>query len=142
MICNTFIEGKDKDKGSDLLTIVEMVRSRPEIRPILPGNNERYWFYPLGREIEVELAGFLYREDQQPLLVMSLEQWPEMLRVIGELVFEQTWPALLVANAELRPFVRKLIEWSYPQIPVLSERELLPGLESRIVGKKEGARHE
>lgn len=140
VICNTFIEGKDKE--SDLLTIVEMVRSRPGIRPTLPGNNERYWFYPLGQEIEAELAGFLYDEDQQPLLVMNLELLPEMLRVIGELLFEQKWPALLVANAKLRPFVRKIIEWSYPQIPVLSERELLPGLESQIVGKKEGAHHE
>jgi hypothetical protein len=44
---------------------------------------------------------------------------------------------LLVETAELRPFVRKIIETSFPKIPVLSVQELLPGLERNIANTKE-----
>ena len=140
VICNAFIEGKDK--GLDLLAIAETVRSQPEMLPKLPGNNEHYSFYQLGPDLEAELARFLYRESPQLLLVMNVEKWSEMVSTINESVSSQAWTALLVANAELRPFVRKLIQIPYPQIPVLSAGELLPGLESKIVAKKESVRYE
>jgi tetratricopeptide (TPR) repeat protein len=139
VICKTFIEGKEG--GRDLRAIVEDVRSQPEILPILPGNNEQYSFLQLSPDLEDELAGFLHRESLQPLLVMNVEKWLQVVNTINEQVSSQSRAALVVANAELRPFVRKLIQNFHPQIPVLSARELLPGLESKILAKKESARY-
>jgi type III secretory pathway component EscV len=36
--------------------------------------------------------------------------------------------ALLVESAAVRPFVRKLIELEWPDVPVLSRRELIRGV--------------
>jgi type III secretory pathway component EscV len=45
--------------------------------------------------------------------------------------------ALVVEDAELRPFLREMIKQEWPSIPVLSTGELLPALEIRVAGEIE-----
>jgi tetratricopeptide (TPR) repeat protein len=134
LICDTFLEGKMA--GASLVSIAELLRSKPEIRPTLAGNNEQYTFYHLSADLEAELARLFHKDEAQPLLIMEIAQFQELMGTLAQVTFPPH-SALLVETAELRPFVRKIIETSFPKIPVLSVQELLPGLERNIANTKE-----
>ena len=123
-----------KDK-KDLLTIIETIRSIPEVHRTLPGNNNQYSFYQLGRQFEEEIKQSISIEDYQPVLTMEPENVQDALTAVREQVGSNRNVAILVENAELRPFVRQLIEIEFPLVPVLSRRELLPDLEGKIIGE-------
>lgn len=125
-----------KDK-KDILTIIETIRSIPEVHRTLPGNNDQYSFYPLGRRFEEEIKQSISIEDYQPILTMKPENVQDALTAVREQAGSNRNVAILVENAELRPFVRQLIELEFPLVPVLSRRELLPGLEGKIKGEIE-----
>jgi type III secretion protein V len=120
--------------GINLTAMVEQLRSLPEILPKLPGNNEQHSFYQLGQKFEAEINESIITDHGQPFLAMEPTECQEALYAVRDVVASQTHVALLTEKSELRPFVRKLIELEFPNIPVLSRQELLPGLEDKIVG--------
>lgn len=135
-ICEQFIELL-KNK-MDLRTIVEQLRSLPEILPTLPGNDGQYTFYRLGPFFESELAQAILVENAQPVLVMEHDLFQFLAEELRQILAFQEHVAFFVEQAELRSFVRQLmVEFNFPDIPVLSRRELLPGLEEKEIGKIE-----
>ena len=131
-IVETFMQLKES--GADLFTIVETIRSIPEVRPVLPGNNDKYSFYRLG-ELEKEINRFIHRTDNQPVLAIEIDKYQNIFKSVQEKIGSTGKAAIITENAELRPFVRKLIEHKFPDVPVLSGKELLPDLEIRIAGE-------
>ncbi len=134
-ICEKFVELLAA--GTNLLSVIEHLRSLPDILPALPGNDSRYSFYRIGKSFERELDRSIIRDHREPFLAMESERWQKMLEIIASAVSEQKYVVLLLEKAELRPFVRKLVEMAFSEIPVLSRQELLPGLEDRIAGEIE-----
>ncbi len=123
--------------GKDLMTIVESVRSLPEVRPTLPGNNAAYSFYRLGERITKELAESVRTENGHQFLAILPEDCQEALAAVRNQISSRKNVGLVVEQAELRPLVRRLTELEWPLAPVLSLNELLPELTSQIVGEIE-----
>ena len=60
------------NERKDLLSIIESIRSIPEIRPKLPGNSEQYSFYQLGQNFEAQIKKEIYKKKNfQPVLAMT-----------------------------------------------------------------------
>lgn len=125
------------DAKMHVTTIAERLRSLPDICKNLPGNNDRFSFYQLGQRLETFIQQSFQVEGNQPILSMRPEDCKNVLTTVREEVGSQRNIALLVEKAELRPLLRKLIELEFPQIPVLSQQELLPELEGRVIGEIE-----
>ena len=121
---------------TDLVTLVEEVRSLPEIRPVLAGNDDRYVFHLIGPTFEQEIEAAINRNGSQPVLAMDLPTLGKFQTALSGLrtrVASERHVAVIVANVGLRPFVRQLIELELPNVPVLSRRELKTELERNIV---------
>jgi tetratricopeptide (TPR) repeat protein len=124
--------------GSARLEILRAVRSLPEIRPRLIGNNDSTSFYRLAPALEEEFARSIQIIDSIPYLAMDPETTQRILKTIRDMVRRHTHSvALLVGNPSIRRFVRRLVELEFPHLFVLSGEELLPGLEARIIGEIE-----
>ena len=126
-----------KKDGMNLLAIADAIRSLPEILPNLPGNNEKYSFYQIGTVLEEEINSSIGRKHSQPVLNMDPEMCRDALTAVRENVYYQRNVAILIKNPQIRPFTKQLIGLEFPDIPVLSQNELLPHLESKIVGEIE-----
>ena len=124
-------------QGKDLMTIVEDVRSLPEIRLALPGNNANHSLYRLGERITREVSQCLRTENGHKFLVMAPETCQEVLAAVRNEISSRNNPAIIVEQAELRPLVRRLTEIEWPYVPVLSSNELRPELASQILGEIE-----
>jgi tetratricopeptide (TPR) repeat protein len=128
----------EREAGVDLTTIVERLRSLPEILPGLPGNNERSSLFGLGRELEDLIAGNLRQNPAGPVLAMQLQ---EVQPIMAEMKSVGTDPpsatAIVVDNAALRPFVRRLVDLLFPNFSVLSRPELLLPLRDKVRVKPE-----
>jgi len=123
---------------TDLVTIVEEIRSLPEIRPALAGNDDRYAFHLIGSTFEQEIETCINRKGSEPVLVMEptkLGKFETALSGLRKRVVSERHVAVIVANASLRSFVRQVIELELPNVPVLSRQELKPELERNIVGE-------
>jgi flagellar biosynthesis component FlhA len=125
-----------KDK-KNLLTIIDTIRSLPEVKTTLPGNNDQYSFYRLGQRFEEEVKKSVSIEDYLPFLATKPLIIQKALTAVRRKIGSNRNVALFVENAELRPFVRQLIEIEFPLVPVLSRMELLPDLEGKITGEIE-----
>jgi tetratricopeptide (TPR) repeat protein len=117
--------------------IVEATRSLPEVRSTLPGNNDGYSFYFVGQNLEAEIRKGVGAGNAHPTLALTPENYRRAMDPIRNKLTSQPNVVLLAESATLRPFVRKLIEVEFPQVPVLSREELVHGLESKIVGEVE-----
>jgi flagellar biosynthesis component FlhA len=124
-------------EGKDLTHIVEGIRSLPDIRPLLLGNNAAYSFYRLGKRMTAGLAQSLRAENGSQFLAMVPEQCQEALAAVRDKIASQRNVALVVEQPELRPLVRRLTEVEFPNAPVLSSQELRSELTTRIVGEIE-----
>ncbi|MFX0062161.1 MAG: tetratricopeptide repeat protein, partial [Candidatus Hermodarchaeota archaeon] len=131
-ICEKFLSLFDEE--IELTIIAEKLRSIPEIRKKLPGNNNKFVIYKLDQEFEDKIYKSIQREDHQSILAMNAEDCQEILTAVRDRVGNiQRNVTLLVQNAELRPFIHKLIELEFPHISVLSEHELLQDLEEGVL---------
>jgi tetratricopeptide (TPR) repeat protein len=124
-------------QGENLTAVVGEIRSLPDVRPKLSGNDGRYSFYRLGPRFEAEIERAIYGEGSQRVLRMEVEPCQKVLTATRDIVGSGSRVALLVENAELRPFVRSLTEFEFPDVPVLSRAELLPDFEGKVVGEIE-----
>lgn len=132
-IADEFMRLKNSNIG--LIPITEAMRSIPKICPQLPGNNKSYHFYQLDSKFEDVLNSNFNRSDSHAVLAIEPQQYQRFLASMRNAMTVQWNTALIVNNAFLRPFVKRLIANEFPDIPILSMRELRQDLSSRIVGK-------
>jgi hypothetical protein len=119
-----------------LVEVVEEIRCLDEIRPLLPGNDGECSFVALSSEIERQVRSSLDFSSSQPVLAIDPEQiqniWASVAAEFETLTTDAI--AILVSNNSIRPFVRNILKLQYPNLQVLSRKELLPNLSSRIIG--------
>lgn len=115
-----------------LTDIVEEIRSLPILLPRLPGNNNSYRYYRLATDFEVEIQKAFCNKDPHLVLAMEPYKYQQVLSAVRPYLSYQVDVALVVEEAKIRPFVRKLLQGEFPQVPVLARGELRSGLASNI----------
>lgn len=116
--------------GASLGDMVAAMRLLPEIRPRLPGNHERSTLFALDDDFEAMLLQALRSTDRVPVLAMIPEDVQDALGAIRERAASETEAAIVVRAAELRPYLRALVELEFPMLAVLTTGELVPELQS------------
>ena len=111
-----------------LRDIVEHIRALSSFRERLPGNDGQHRVLKLSARFEEEIRRSLYTRDGRSVLAMEPERCQHMLTAVRNEVSGQCL-ALVTNDSVLRPFVRKLVELEFPNLPVLSQSELRPGNE-------------
>jgi tetratricopeptide (TPR) repeat protein len=133
-ICEAFLDLHAA--GVNHLTMVERLRALPAVRPSLPGNKPDHRFLELGKGFATAVNRSIWRADSEPLLAMEPELTQDALQAVRTAVQELDGPvAVLVEDASLRPFVRRLVELEFPYLMVLSRQELLPDLQAEFIGE-------
>jgi hypothetical protein len=114
-----------QSQSTELMNIVERVRMA--VRADLPGNDESREWLSLPEDFESLLARWVWERDGKRFLAMppaDLESFRGILaRVVGDRPGRKS--ALVVNDPLLRPFIYLLIERQFPNMAVISERELL-----------------
>lgn len=129
-ICARFLELYSPT--SSLLLITESLRSTPELRPLLPGNDKTHSFHQMDSQIEEELLSSIVVQDCQPVLILSTNSLQHILEAMKPLLERDERSALIIHNKELRPLACKVLKPYFPKVPVLSHSELLPELETKL----------
>jgi type III secretory pathway component EscV/Tfp pilus assembly protein PilF len=111
-------------EGANLQSIVEAIRALPLLRSRLPGNDKQYSLLRLGPRFEAEIRNAIYQTTSHTVLAMEPARCQSALNAVRSGIDDDRHVALIVDDAELRPFVRLLIELEFPNFPVLSRREL------------------
>ncbi|MFN2510040.1 MAG: FHIPEP family type III secretion protein [Pyrinomonadaceae bacterium] len=114
--------------------IVEEIRSLPGLRPRLPGNDPRYGIHPVGPRFEADVRHSIYKSGSHSLLAMEPESCQATLAAVRTEVASNENVAVVVEESQLRPFLRLLIELEFPNVPVLSRRELRTDVEFKTLG--------
>src|SRR5262249_53826098 len=109
--------------GVNLQEIVERIRLLPAFRERLPGNDGRRTLMNLGTGFEAEIRRSLYKCDGRSILAMTPERCQAALAAVRNQVSGRPH-ALVVDDAALRPYVRKLVELEFADLPVLSRAEI------------------
>ncbi|HSE36033.1 MAG TPA: FHIPEP family type III secretion protein, partial [Blastocatellia bacterium] len=122
---------------ANLQNIVESIRSLPAVRSRLPGNDTRYSILELGSRWEAEVRNSIYQFGSHSLLAIEAEPCQKLLSAFRNSSGWERDVVAIVDDPELRPFVRLLIEIEFPNVPVLSRRELRSDLEFKTVGSAE-----
>jgi type III secretory pathway component EscV len=109
--------------GVNSQSIVESIRSLESVRPHLPGNSPEFSFFTLSPQFESSLKSSVCSSKTNSVLAMEPERCQEALAAVRNSLTERH-NLIVVRDPELRPLVRLLIEIEFPDIPVLSQREL------------------
>lgn len=120
-LCKLFAELRAKEVS--LREIVERVRLLPLFRERLRGNDGRRAFVGLSAAFEDSLRRSIYEREGRLLLAMEPEHCQEALAAVRNRVSDGSY-ALVVKDGVLRPFVRRLVELEFPDLPVLAQAEL------------------
>ena len=108
----------------DLAHLVRAVRLR--LKRQLPGNTPDARRYELSANWEAAIAEWLRHEDGRTAFVPPQDQAHELLCTIRAWQPPPAGNAVLVTHhPELRPYVRRLVEFEFPDLLVLSSDELL-----------------
>jgi type III secretion protein V len=110
--------------GASIPAIIEQLRALPEIKRVLPGNGDSRRRYVLGDALEAAVRGSLDRGGAVPVFAMTPELCQQTLTAVRETVDAAT-PGVIVCAADVRQFVRKLVELEFSNLPVVSRDELL-----------------
>jgi tetratricopeptide (TPR) repeat protein len=113
-------------QATDVIEKVRMV-----LRSDLPGNEGTRRLVGLSADFEREVENWVQERDGKTFFAIPPENTQDLLSAMrehlaGEVIRGRL--ALVVRNARLRPFVRRLIELEFPSLPVLSQAELAEGL--------------
>ncbi len=130
----TAVQGPDLS-DSNLSRAVRSVRLA--LKRQLPGNTLTAQRLELSHEWEDRLASALQQGKHTITFNMSPEEKQEFLSMVDDWVraHTQNWNMVLVTrNAELRPFIRLLVEEEFPRLMVLSQEELLSPNEMQGAG--------
>lgn len=117
------VNGPELTKN-DVGAMVHTVRL--QLKEMLPGNNTKAKLINLPYEIESKFANWIWQQNNKTFFAIPPEDTQELLSQIRELVNSSDVNEVLVVHrAEVRPFVRRLVELEYPTLMVLSLEELL-----------------
>jgi flagellar biosynthesis component FlhA len=120
-ILEAFLETQ---RGQDTLATVHAVRRR--LRDRLPGNHPDTEHLVLPSQLEARVAAGVSGEGDRRRLALAPEETQEVLAEIRTLVQgDKGQRALVVRDAELRPFVRRLVQLEWPSLHVLARGEIL-----------------
>ena len=104
--------------------VVRAVRLR--LKRLLPGNDLTTRRLELPPELEDATASWLRHENGKVSFAASPQETHEFVATIRDLVRPNDRNLVLVTRStELRPFIRRLIEFEFPYLMVLSQEELL-----------------
>jgi tetratricopeptide (TPR) repeat protein len=118
----------------DRLRILQAVRLLPDVRPRLPGNGEGNYCFTVPEWLEEEIGAAIQMADNMEYLMMEPERVQQALALVGQhLADHPDATAIVVENARIRRFARKLFELEYPRLFVISRDELLPGRQAHVV---------
>ena len=96
------------------------------LRRLLPGNQPSDQKLPLPRDWEQTLGAAYREESGDARLALTPEQANRLLTDVRETTRPAPGVVLLVDRAELRPFVRRLVQGEFPDLMVLASDEQLP----------------
>ncbi len=135
-IFSSFTEGYSAGRG--LATVLEDIRSLPQIRSRLVGNDlvNPYAFMQLSQEFGKDIEACVDRATPQPILDTDparLVIWSSSLRKGVETKIPDR--VALLVRPEIRPFVRRITDLHLGSVPVLSYREIMPALVGRVEGE-------
>jgi len=124
VLANAFLSHADESVTT--LDIVKQLRGVPEIKKVLPGNVAPVR-YVLAEEIANVLRTSIHRAGAVPVLAIDPAKCQQVLTSIRE-ALDPAAVCTLVCDGDLRPFVHKLVELEWPDLPVLASDELLTPL--------------
>jgi tetratricopeptide (TPR) repeat protein len=110
--------------GRNHADIVEELRAMAHIALRLPGNAAHADLISMGADFERRILDAVHRDGSQSVLAMLPDSCQETLREVRERLADREQAAIVVESATVRPFVRKLIEMEWPNVAVLSRREV------------------
>lgn len=114
----------DHPGQSDLNQIVSAVRL--QLKRLLTGNHPEAKRLELPSDLETLLSPWLQRQAGKTFLAMPPEETQDFLSAMRELIDSTSRNQVLVTrNAELRPFLRRLVELEFPRLAVMTQEELL-----------------
>jgi tetratricopeptide (TPR) repeat protein len=103
-----------------------VLRVRLRLKWLLPGNHSSARRIELPAEWEDKLISWLRRENGRAFWEAPPEESLQLLSDLrGLLQSRDTNTVIVVRNATLRPFVRRLLESEFPNLMVLAQEELL-----------------
>jgi hypothetical protein len=115
---------------SSLIDAIE--RMRGSVREWLPGNEIAWRHLRLAPDVEKVLLDGLAGTGTAPGLTLSPEDLQEVLSAIRTEGLPDYDAAIVVGPAQLRPYVLRILEEEWPQVPVLTRDELTPSLQVRF----------
>lgn len=121
-------------KDGDRLAVVDAVRRMEAVRPMLPGNQPGTRLIEVGAPCERLIAGSIQLEDAMPYLSMPPSDTQRCLAAVRAVLPGEGEAALLVADARVRRFLRRLVELEFPSLPVVARDELAAPVDGRVIG--------
>lgn len=116
--------------------IVEQLRSGDAVRPHLAVNKRQHGLVELGPRFLAAIRAGVERGKGR-VLALETEVWRALSNRVRSYLRSTPLPkefALLVEDGALRGHVRRLIEFDFPLVPVVSSRELLDAASTCRVG--------
>jgi tetratricopeptide (TPR) repeat protein len=103
--------------------------ARLRLRETLPGNEPATTHVALSDGLEALVRSWIWHRGGRTFCAIPPEETQELLDSVRALVgqYEISHIALLVADASVRPFVRRIIELEFPRLAVLARDELVRG---------------
>jgi type III secretory pathway component EscV/tetratricopeptide (TPR) repeat protein len=118
-------------ESANLQDIVESIRYL--FRSRLPGNDGRHEFIRTGAGFEADIRNSIYQSGSHSVLAMAPEACQTALSAVRSRIVGDRNNAIVVTDAALRPFVRELTAIEFPNVPVLSRRELQTDVEFETI---------
>lgn len=116
---------KDAPSDAPVTTLVEEVRMVPGVRERLAGNEGGREVLQLDRRSSMVVRESVWRQDAEPALAIVPDDCQALLAFVREMVARIAGPAVLVTDADIRPFVRWILEIEFPDLPVVSRKEFM-----------------
>lgn len=122
VLCAAFASAKAS--GYTAREIVEQVRSQPGFRERLPGNEAHAGRrrLELASALEARLVASLHTRGASVVLAFEPDFCQQVLAAVRNTIDGRP-TVLVVREARLRPFLRRLVELEFPMLPVLSLAE-------------------
>jgi flagellar biosynthesis protein FlhA len=120
--------------ATDRLRILQAIRLIPDLRARLPGNTEGACCITVPAPLEEEIETAIRMSDGVEYLLMDPDRIQQALALVEQrLDAHPDATAIVVENARIRRFVRKLVELRFPRLFAISRDELLPDRQAHVV---------
>jgi type III secretory pathway component EscV len=127
-ICEVFAKQSAEESSMDDLLIA--MRGVADVAKALPGNQDGARLYTLSEDVERRLASSLIPLGDEHALAISPELTQDVLTAVRNKVPARSRQneTIVVRDARVRRYVRKLVELEFPYLHALSEAEQLEPL--------------